>query len=196
MKRIELSSGSFALINDEDFDLVNQHKWAEIRSGQNTYALTKCGGKTILMHRLIMGEPKGLTVDHINGDGLDNQKGNLRACTQKENLWNQRKRGTLSRFKGVNYRKDAKRNPWHAKITIDGRLKHLGSFATEVEAAKAYDSAAMTHRGQNAALNFLDPIREYQACHPLARPVVRGTEEGEAYLAAWVRSLDRPKRVG
>ena len=103
------------------------------------------------MHRLIMNPPKGMVVDHINGNGLDNRRCNLRICTQAENSRNSRKHADgRSRFIGVHPHRDK----WDAVVTRQGKTHYAGSFDDEVEAAKARDRLALELHGQFARLNF------------------------------------------
>lgn len=106
------------------------------------------------MHHLVIDIPPGLFPDHINHNGLDNRKANVRPVTRAQNVWNRRKfkRPTRSKYKGVDWAIDMKR--WRARIRVNGRRIYLGSFSDELEAAKAYDRAARKYHGQFAALNF------------------------------------------
>lgn len=159
-----LPSGEAVLLDHEDFDRVSQFSWSLSRSGANCYAVHSRAATrsrpplTLLMHRLILGlgrADRWVVVDHINGNGLDNRKANLRVCTQQENLRNQRKRRhSRSRFKGVSPVAFSKTGKWAAKLWINGHLMHLGTFATEEEAARAYDEAIQVHHGEFARLNF------------------------------------------
>ena len=108
----------------------------------------------ILMHREIVKVPKWLLVDHINHNGLDNRRANLRPASIKENSYNRRKirRKTDSRYKGVCRTYDKKR--WRAHIWVENKVKHLGKFENEIVAAKSYDLAARKYHGEFAALNF------------------------------------------
>lgn len=153
---IPLSQGQIALIDDDDFELVSQYIWY---AGWNPntksfYACTnirKLDGKyTILhMHKLITGfritNPK-------NHDTLDNRRENLRDASASQNQGNMRPRGGSSQYKGVSWRKKSKK--WTAQIQINKKLKHLGYFTEELEAAKAYDTAALQAWGEFAYLNF------------------------------------------
>ena len=105
-----------------------------------------------------MDAPKGLFVDHINHDGLDNRKSNLRLCTQRQNNQTQRPRGKTSKYKGVYWNKRAKK--FMASICIDGKKKSLGYFIDEVAAAKSYDKAAKKLFGEFAYLNFPNEVCE------------------------------------
>ncbi len=163
MKLIDVSTpkypNTFVKVDDEDFDDLSKEKWYPFRPpGGGLYAVKNIGygrgNRTIvLMHRHILCAVKGTTVDHKNGDSLDNQKGNLRFCTLRENARNSKKRAaTSSKFKGVCFLKN--KNRYRAYIKVDGRMKHLGTFISEVDAAVAYDKAALTNFGEFAKLNF------------------------------------------
>lgn len=174
MKEIPLANGKgIALVDDSDYELVSKHRWfrSSPRSGRNGrryhYAQTKKGQRpnrtTVSMHRLIMGvEGYGTQVDHINGDGLDNRRENIRVCTISDNAahsFHGRGRPNLyTHFKGVTRLdgKDGITRCWMARIG-DGnnhRTAYLGTFRTAEEAAKAYDKAAKQLYGAFAKLNF------------------------------------------
>lgn len=106
------------------------------------------------MQRLIMNAPEGLVVDHIDGDTLNNVRSNLRLCTQRQNQFNRRgKRNSSSRFRGVNLH----RRHWRAEIfCLDGSRKYLGSFDNEVDAARAWNAAAIVEHGEFARLNVIE----------------------------------------
>jgi HNH endonuclease len=157
--------GAFALIDAADFESVTKHTWRLHRKeiGRNTNYVKKTESDVdTLLHYFIVGDPTdGRVVDHINGDGLDNRRVNLRTCTKGENRRNEIKRSpdtALSAFKGVTW--DTSREKWIAKITIDGRTVNLGRFSNETAAAMAYDSEAKRTWGPFARLNqdlFLTP---------------------------------------
>jgi hypothetical protein len=165
--RIELEQGYSAIIDKADKELVEPYPWRLLR-GHNgkvyAYAQTKSG--PVYMHRLIARTPVGRETDHINGDGLDNRRSNLRiaTCSQNSaNMWKPRRRDgspTSSRFKGVSW--DRSRNKWQSKITVNGLCKNLGRHGSEEEAARAYDAAARASWGPFARLNF-PPAREAAA---------------------------------
>jgi hypothetical protein len=156
MKLIDISTkkypNTFTMVDDEDFDWLNQWKWLRNKDG---YAARNVRGiGYILAHREILGTPLGLFTDHINGNRLDNQRTNLRNCTHTENMQNRPKppHGLTSIFKGVYWYKC--RNRWRSKIKCNGRTFSVGYFATETEAARAYDAKALALHGEYARLNF------------------------------------------
>ncbi len=152
IRYIGLTQGKFALVDAADYDALSQYKWHLVAPGK-LYAGRKEGGKTIYMHRQIMQPPPGMLVDHINGNGLDDRRANMRICTNQQNMRNVRKRpGGDSIYKGVYY--DKRRRTWYARIGHNGKNHHLGTFATEIEAARAYDRAARELFGEFACLNF------------------------------------------
>jgi hypothetical protein len=108
------------------------------------------------MHRLVIDVPTGCFCDHINHNGLDNRKANLRVAQHKQNVWHRRKfqRPSRSRYKGVDFRPANSGKCWRARIRINGKRLYLGSFDNELDAAKAYDEAAKKYHGQFAGLNF------------------------------------------
>lgn len=154
------SSGRYALIDINDVDLVSEYKWNSFQTGKKSKSWRVCTTvrkngtrKCLYMSRLIMGNPKGMMVDHINGDGLDNRKSNLRICTHAENNRN-RKPDFGRKYKGVS--KDS-HSPklWRAQISINNRRTFIGLFKTEVEAAIAYNTEAKKHHGKYARINEL-----------------------------------------
>lgn len=161
MKEIKLTQGKVALVDDEDYEYLNQWKWHyEYRKGRNPesgYAVRNMfvsKGKfvKVRMHRVIMNAPTGVQVDHINHNGLDNRRSNLRLCSSAENQYGKRAIPHSSRFKGVTWNKRDKK--WQALIMKNGKTTSLGYFTSEYEAAKAYDKAAALIFGEFAKLNF------------------------------------------
>jgi hypothetical protein len=157
MKQIPLTAGKVALIDDEDFDLVSQYYCCYDPKG---YALCKkymgkvgkvSKWKVYRMHRLILGFPEGMSVDHINHDTLDNRKINLRICTHAQNMKNQTSQVGSSIYKGVCFNKEQKK--WRAAITASGKRVYLGDFKTQEAAAIAYNKAAAELHGEFACLN-------------------------------------------
>lgn len=152
---IKLTKNKVTLIDDEDAERVLELKWHVSRSGSGIdYAghTKKIHGGVILLHRYLLDAPDGMFVDHINGDTLDNRKSNLRICTHKENLRNQRTpKNNNSGFKGVMWYKRISK--WRAYIRVDKVQFHLGYFETKEDAALAYNISAIKHFGQYAKLN-------------------------------------------
>ena len=167
MKTIALrgkkAAGRVVLIDDEDWPLVTSYPWWLIESKRKNgslrgpYAHTEFrrdDGRLIkpYMHSLITGWPM---TDHINHDGLDNQRSNLRPATYAQNLHNQRLRDSgSSRYKGVCWHRRG--GKWQAGLTIDSRYIYLGLYAREEEAALAYNTAALEAFGAYACLNPVD----------------------------------------
>ena len=160
MKTIPLTKGKFAIVDDEDFDRINKHKWYAHKSRNNFYAEREVrlpGGvrRTIKMHREILGLEYGdkRQCDHKNQNSLDNRRGNLRICTTAQNQQNQKPTINCSSiFKGVSFTKE--NGKYRALIQVNGRPKHLGYFVSEIEAALAYDVAAKRYYGEYASVNF------------------------------------------
>ena len=157
MKRIPLTRGLFALVDDADFEWLNQWKWHAQKYSRKCYAVRHDPAdhaKVIIMHRLIMDAPDGLQVDHINHDGVDNRRSNLRLCTRSQNAMNERpQRNRSSRFRGVSLFK--RNGKWRARIRVSGELLWLGNWELEKDAARAYNEAAKKHFGEFA---FLNPV--------------------------------------
>ena len=138
MKYIKLSKNKRAIVDDEDFDLVNQFKWC---CNTENYAMRSSkDGNSRWMHRLIINTPKGKQTDHINGNRLDNRKSNLRICTHQQNNFNRLKQKGTSKYKGVSWCKALKK--WTAAIKLNYKAKNLGYFIDEKSAALAYQNKA------------------------------------------------------
>ena len=157
MKRIPLTQGKFAIVDDEDFEYLSQFKWCASKNGNRYYAkrsIWENGRRFLLpMQNAIMGVPHGVIVDHIDQNGLNNTRHNLRVCTRAENNYNKGKqKNNTSGFKGVS----RDRRKWCAVIWMNRTRKHLGFFSTPEEAARAYDAAARELHGDFACTNFVD----------------------------------------
>lgn len=152
MKKIKLTQNKYALVDDEDYEYLNQFKWYY----NGRYAARREPGvnnKMQLMHRVILKPGDNLT-DHINGNGIDNRKCNLRIATHSENIRNtQKQKGCTSKYKGVYWNKTDK--IWRAKIFFNKKRIHLGSYDKEIDAAKAYNNKAKELYGQFARLNII-----------------------------------------
>lgn len=150
MKEIPLSQGKVAWVDDEDYERVIEYKWYANLIGKVWYAVRTKSRKTVSLHQFVMGEKN---IDHINGDGLDNRKENLRVCTHQQNRANSNLyANNSSGFKGVSWYKNYEK--WEAYIRIDGKKKRLGYFDSLIRAACVYDDAARQVYGDFARLNF------------------------------------------
>jgi len=155
-KLIPLTRGKFAIVDAADYELVSRYKWHANKGGRTYYAKSQEKGRTISMHRLITNAPKGIVVDHINHNGADNRRANLRFCTWAENYHNSLpRRGGSSRYKGVHWCNTNKK--FRARITCNSTPLHLGYFDSEIDAAKAYDKKVRELFGEFANLNFPNP---------------------------------------
>lgn len=163
---IPCTGGKSILVDQADADFVMQHSW-QVRQnpgrGRSWYVWrtlkgvgTKSRATTVYLHRILLDAPKGMQVDHINGNPLDNRRANLRLCTNSQNHANMIKprQGTrktpTSQFKGVVFWK----NGWQAQTSHRGKFIHIGRYKTEEEAARAYDARATEIWGEFARLNF------------------------------------------
>jgi hypothetical protein len=158
MKQIKLTQNKVALVDDEDFDLLSKWKWFAHkvkRSPGRFYAVRNIRNikeeRKIMMHRLVMDAPKDKCVDHIDGDGLNNQKNNLRICTTSQNFMNtEKRRNNTSGFKGVFKRPN--RNKWYSVLTVNYKPRYLGSFSSPEIAHEAYEKACVKYQGEFANL--------------------------------------------
>ncbi len=159
-KTIPLTQGQFALVDEEDFAWLMQWNWCADYKAQVDiwYAARTRRTSGTLLHRVILGARRGQCVDHINGNGLDNRRSNLRLATYTENAQNRRKaRGTFSsQYKGVYWCAPTKK--WRAQVQPNRTSVYLGQFDTEESAAKAYDAKARELFGAFALLNFPEEV--------------------------------------
>ena len=155
---LPITQGLIALVDTPDMPLTQGHSWYALRQdrgNKQSYVATWIHGKNVRLSRLLLGAPDDMVVDHINHNPLDNRRCNIRICTLSENAMGQSKRKdvTASRYKGVTFKKETGR--WDAQIRVEGKKLHLGYFATEEAAARAYDEAAKKYFGEYALLNPL-----------------------------------------
>ncbi len=161
MKEIQLTQGKIAFVDDEDYEYLNQFKWCADKARRTYYAFRnmKVDGRWVVgtMHQFLIKQPKGMQIDHIDDNGLNNQKSNLRICTNQENHMKTKIQRTAkgilksSRFKGVSSVSDGDR--WRARIHYNGKENFLGRYDSEIDAAIAYNNAAKEMFGEFARLN-------------------------------------------
>lgn len=159
MKKIPLTQGKSALVDDVDYDFLNQYKWYVLKEDYTYYAgrkvtISPCKQELIIMHRIILNAPNGIEIDHINGDGLDNRRSNLRLCTRSQNVrCQQLNRQNTTGFKGVTLLKRNVQKPYYAQICVDRKRICLSCHGTAKAAARAYDLAALKYHGEFALTN-------------------------------------------
>lgn len=150
MKLFPIRGGHFAKVDDADYEALSSVKWR-----MSGYGCAVTGVKSQSMHRHLMSPPAGMDIDHIDGDRLNNQRSNLRICTRSQNIQNSRPRNCktkTSQFKGVNW--IATNARWRSRIKANGQQIPLGCYRTEIEAAQAYDRAALHYFGEFARINL------------------------------------------
>lgn len=168
-RKIYLSEGKFTIVDPDKYYSLNTYKWLVYGNGNNLYAvrnnlIAPYETRPVYMHRVIMNPPPGLLVDHKNNDSLDNLRQNLRFATPSQNMQNRRKKkNTTSQYRNVWRLKNGK---FESQLYHQGKKIWLGWFDSEIEAARAYDRAAIKFRGEFARLNF--PREDYIDEFPLA----------------------------
>lgn len=161
-RRIGLSRGEYAIVDAKDYGWLSKHNWYVLEGQRTLYAYRRVrvrkGGKqgAISMHREIMGAAAGELVDHVNHNGLDNRRANLRKATRAQNAQNRRKPRVKSKsiYKGLSWQKG--QGKWSVRLQANGEHRSFGVFQDEREAAKAYDEAARKYHGEFAVLNYPD----------------------------------------
>ena len=157
MKEIQLTQGKVALVDDDDFEYLNQWKWYSSNIRGKFYVgrsitVSKYKRKHILIHRFIMNPDKGMVIDHLDGNPLNNQKKNLRICTHEDNMRNCKiSIKNTSGYKGVYF--DKKNNTYKSAIKFNKETIYLGYYIDPIDAARAYNTAAIKYFGEFANLN-------------------------------------------
>lgn len=147
-------SGHVFLIDEADFPVVRQHRWWAKPGHTTTYIQTNIDRRTVRLHRLLLNAAPGRVVDHINLNGLDNRRENLRLCTDGQNKANGRlRRDNTSGYRGVYWNSSA--NKWQAYISVNSKRLYLGVYSDPWAAAIAYNEAALRHFGEFARTNQL-----------------------------------------
>ena len=155
-KLIFLTQGKYSIVDDEDFEKINQYKWwCRPYNNGNERAVGRVKGKSIFMHRFILNPPKDIGIDHIDHNGLNNRRENLRLATPSQNQANSygKRFGKYSKFKGVTFNKIG---GWQAQIGKNNKMIYLGCFSKEEDAARAYNKAAIKLFGEFAYLNKIE----------------------------------------
>jgi len=155
-----MAQPKYTKVDQADYERLRGYEWFAKKANKCFYARgcvadNKTGKEKMLyMHQMVIKVPDGMVVDHINHDGMDNRKANLRAATRAQNMRNRKKfaNSSGSKYKGIYFRKRTRK--WEAMITFERKKIFLGCFRSEIEAAKAYDRAAMKYHGEFASLNF------------------------------------------
>jgi len=155
MKDIKLSGGYVALVDDGDFDNLNKYKWYAQVAKYVNYARGTVDKKPVMMHRFIMGvTDPSICVDHRDGDGLNNQRSNLRIATKSQNNTNRlRYKNLTGKYRGVSWSKQ--NGNWRAQIRLNTKKINLGGYDNQEDAAKAYNEAAIKYHGDFAIINNL-----------------------------------------
>lgn len=149
-RRVPLNNGYTALVSDKDYDGLMLYTWTIHKRPAQTYAVTRVCGELTYMHRFVLCPSDNEWVDHINGNGLDNTRENIRVCSPSQNSYNRTKqKNNTSGYKGVSRCRDR----WRAQIQNNGRQVFLGVFSTPKDAASAYNKAASAIAGTFAQSN-------------------------------------------
>ena len=150
MKKIKLTQGKYALVDNSDYEQLIPYNWSTRRIKQCFYAFNFQAG---YMHRFILELTDGnVHVDHKDGDGLNNQRNNIRTCTHVQNCNNKKSQiNSSSKYLGVSW--DAGKNKWRSQIKVNGKIKYLGAYTSEIEGAIIYNITSRRYRGEFAGTN-------------------------------------------
>lgn len=174
MTLIYLTGGHVSFVDEEDAELA-QFRWRANPQGRTVYGQRHNGERSEMLHRAVWkrmrpSDPMPKMIDHIDGDGLNNTRSNLRIATPTQNQQNQRLlTSNISGYKGVNW--DLSESKWRARIRIAGRRRSLGRFINPIDAAKAYDITAREVHGVFACLNF--PLPGERGCDDASEVLVQ-----------------------
>ena len=190
MKEIILTQGKVSLVDDEDYDYINQFKWHALKQDKGFYAGRKIriNGKRkyLFIHQIICPVSKGLEVDHIDHNGLNNQKYNLRSATHAQNMHNSSQNqsnsgkqiNNTSGYKCVFWHKKNKK--WFVQIGKDNKIYFLGYFIDPIEGAKTYDVAAVLLFEDYCLLNFAESrelLKDQQLAYSVFRKLYKPQKE-------------------
>lgn len=162
MKIIQLTKGGEALVDDLDYDDLTQWRWRRIRDGRNFYAardvkIAPNKYRVLRMHTYLL--PGNEAVDHIDHNGLNNQRVNLRPSTHAQNTRNKSKKlNSSSQYLGVSWYPHKGMNKWRVQIEFEGKNRHVGYYSSEIDAALAYNRRALELFGEFANLNTFDNL--------------------------------------
>ena len=154
MKEIRLTKGFVTLVDDEDYDELSKYNWQFHQGYACRKTFKKDGHHRMYLHVQVVGRVDGLVTDHISGDTLDNRRANLRHVTRAQNGQNCSAKGGYSKYKGVTWYK--LKRLWGSQIRVNGKLKYLGLYKQESDAARAYNVAAEQCFGEYARLNVIE----------------------------------------
>jgi len=155
-----MAQPQYAKVDPADYERLRGYEWFSKKGTRNFYAVRRAKGPkgsklaTIYMHHELIDVADGLLIDHVNQDSMDNRRANLRGATRAQNIRNRKKfsNSSVSKYKGICRYKN--QNRWIARIMFEKKRIHLGTFRSEIDAAKAYDRAAIKYHGEFASLNF------------------------------------------
>lgn len=154
MKTISLTLGLETIVDDDVYEALSDRNWHAQPSRQTHYAVRSIKGQQMRMHRLIIDAPKGMLVDHIDRNGLNNLRSNLRLVTVQQNTWNRVQKNVSTGYIGV---RKTTADGWYASYIGGGRpgeRRHIKSSRNPIECARAYDEVCKAERGEYAVLNF------------------------------------------
>lgn len=153
MATVQIARGGEVVVDEDNIELVRQYRWYPVSAGLTTYAGACIDGKTAYLHRIIACTPDGMDTDHIDGNGLNNLRSNLRVVSHRMNVARRRTAVGPSGFRGVHITRSKK---FSAKIEAEGKRYWLGVYEKAEDAARAYNAKATELFGEYARLNDLE----------------------------------------